>query len=116
MEAVEAARAPQGVVLDVGINVAFNYATTGELNVGGALKESALGLFNPATTLAKAGKLAAFIVKSSQTQAGRYKAKVIEEVDADPGARQRIPEWEERTAERLRGAGHLNDPSRHVKP
>ena len=47
MEAVEAARAPQGVVLDVGINVAFNYATTGELNVGGALKESALGLFNP---------------------------------------------------------------------
>jgi RHS repeat-associated protein len=44
-------------VLDVGINVAFNYVTTGELNVGGALKESAVGILNPAKTVAKAGKL-----------------------------------------------------------
>ena len=51
-------------VLDVGINVAFNYVTTGEMNVGGALKESALGLLNPAKTLAKAGSLAKHIAKS----------------------------------------------------
>ncbi|MBM0105710.1 hypothetical protein JM946_13175 [Steroidobacter sp. S1-65] len=28
-------------VLDVGVNIAINYVTTGEMNVGGALKESA---------------------------------------------------------------------------
>lgn len=44
-------------VLDVGINIAFNYATTGSFGVGAALKESVTGLFNPAKTLAKAGKL-----------------------------------------------------------
>lgn len=45
-------------VLDVGINVAFNYVTTGKMDVGGALKESAVGILNPAKTLTKAGKLA----------------------------------------------------------
>jgi RHS repeat-associated protein len=50
-------------VLDVGINVAFNYVTTGKLNVGGALKESAIGVINPAKTLAKAKKLSAAISK-----------------------------------------------------
>ena len=45
-------------VLDVGVNMAFNYVTTGELNVGGALKESAIGILNPAKTVAKLGKLA----------------------------------------------------------
>ncbi len=53
-------------VLDVGINMAFNYVTTGELNVGGALKESALGVFNPAKTAAKAGDLVSFAVKASK--------------------------------------------------
>jgi len=33
--------------LDVAINVAVNYITTGEMNVGGALKESAMGILNP---------------------------------------------------------------------
>ena len=53
-------------VLDVGINVAFNYVTTGELNVGGALKESALGVLNPAKTVAKAGKLAMAMKKADK--------------------------------------------------
>ena len=44
-------------VLDVGVNIAFNYVTTGQLDVGGALKESAVGILNPAKTVAKAGKL-----------------------------------------------------------
>jgi len=44
-------------VLDVAINVALNYVTTGEMNVGGALKESALGLLNPAKTATNSGKL-----------------------------------------------------------
>ena len=48
-------------VLDVGVNMAFNYVTTGELNVGGALKESAIGILNPAKTVAKMGKLAGAI-------------------------------------------------------
>ena len=52
--------------LDVGINIAFNYVTTGELNVGGALKESALGVLNPAKTVAKAGKLAMAIKKADK--------------------------------------------------
>lgn len=50
-------------VLDVGINVAFNYVTTGQLDVGGALKESAVGILNPAKTVAKAGKLALALSK-----------------------------------------------------
>lgn len=50
-------------VLDVGINVAFNYVTTGQLDVGGALKESAVGILNPAKTVAKAGKLAMALSK-----------------------------------------------------
>jgi RHS repeat-associated protein len=53
-------------VLDVGVNVAFNYVTTGELNVGGALKESALGLLNPAKTMAKAGRLAMAMKKADK--------------------------------------------------
>jgi len=50
-------------VLDVGINVAFNYVTTGQLDVGGALKESAVGILNPAKTVAKAGKLGLALAK-----------------------------------------------------
>ena len=34
-------------ILDGAINVALNYVTTGEMNIGGALKETAIGLINP---------------------------------------------------------------------
>jgi RHS repeat-associated protein len=65
-------------VLDVGVNVAFNYVTTGELNVGGALKESALGVLNPAKTLAKAGSLAKHMAKARKVEPGaqKFAAKV----------------------------------------
>lgn len=55
-------------VLDAGINMAINYITTGELNVGGALKDSALGMLNPAKTLASAGKLAHLVAKANKTE------------------------------------------------
>ena len=55
-------------VLDVGVNIAFNYITTGEMNVGGALKESALGLLNPAKTLAKAGSLVKIMAKTKKVE------------------------------------------------
>jgi RHS repeat-associated protein len=50
-------------VFDVAINVALNYVTTGEMNVGGALKESALGILNPAKGLANGGKLVMALTK-----------------------------------------------------
>lgn len=50
-------------VLDVGVNIAFNYVTTGEMDVGGALKDSAIGILNPAKTVAKVGKLASALSK-----------------------------------------------------
>lgn len=53
-------------VLDVGVNMAFNYATTGSLGVGSALKESATGLLNPAKTLSKVGKLAQVLAKAEK--------------------------------------------------
>lgn len=53
-------------VLDVGINIAFNYVTTGQMDVGGALKESAVGILNPAKTIAKAGKLGMALAKASK--------------------------------------------------
>jgi RHS repeat-associated protein len=56
-------------VLDVGINIAFNYVTTGQLNVGGALKESALGILNPAKTLTKAAKLGRALAKGAKAAA-----------------------------------------------
>jgi RHS repeat-associated protein len=53
-------------VLDVGLSVAVNYYTTGELNVAGALRDSAISVFVPAATLAKAGKLMAALSKVSK--------------------------------------------------
>ncbi|TQV68302.1 hypothetical protein FKG94_23730 [Exilibacterium tricleocarpae] len=44
-------------VLDVGVNVAFNYVTTGSLGVGSAVKESAMGVLNPGKTVQKVAKL-----------------------------------------------------------
>jgi RHS repeat-associated protein len=54
-------------VLDVGINIALNYVTTGKLNVGGALRDSALGLMNPARTVARGGALISHMSKTSRT-------------------------------------------------
>jgi RHS repeat-associated protein len=53
-------------VFDVGVNVALNYATTGEMNVGGALKDSALGVLNPAKTAANSGRLVAALSRGSR--------------------------------------------------
>jgi RHS repeat-associated protein len=50
-------------VLDVAVNVAFNYATSGSIGIGAALKESAMGLLNPAKTLVKMKKLAGVLAK-----------------------------------------------------
>ena len=55
-------------VLDVGMNLAINYMTTGSLSVGMALKDSALGIMNPAKTVAKAGKLANLMAKAAKTE------------------------------------------------
>ncbi len=50
-------------VLDVAVNVAINYATSGSLGIGMALKDSAMGIMNPAKTIAKIKKLANIIAK-----------------------------------------------------
>lgn len=44
-------------VADVAINAAYNYVTTGEANVAGAIAESAAGMLNPAKTVQKVAKL-----------------------------------------------------------
>lgn len=53
-------------VLDVGMGIAINYMTTGSLGVGMALKDSALGVLNPAKTAAKAGRLAQLVMKTEK--------------------------------------------------
>jgi RHS repeat-associated protein len=55
-------------VLDVGLNVAINYATTGSLGVGAALKDSATGILNPAKTVQKAGRLAKILAMSAEAK------------------------------------------------
>ncbi len=52
-------------VIDVGINVALNYVTTGEANLKGALKESVIGLINPIPGK-NAGKLLMALGKASK--------------------------------------------------
>jgi RHS repeat-associated protein len=54
-------------VLDVGLNIAINYATTGSLGIGMALKDSVIGIANPAKTIAKIGKLAKLVAKANKT-------------------------------------------------
>ncbi|MCF2910373.1 RHS repeat-associated core domain-containing protein [Pseudoalteromonas sp. DL2-H2.2] len=44
-------------VADVAMGAAINYATTGSVNLGGAIKESAQGILNPAKSIAKGQKL-----------------------------------------------------------
>jgi RHS repeat-associated protein len=60
-------------VFDVAINIAINYVTTGEMNVGGALKDSALGILNPAKSVANIGRLGMVMAKANK-------------VTPDPGA------------------------------
>jgi RHS repeat-associated protein len=55
-------------VLDVGMNLAINYLTTGSLGVGMALKDSAMGVLNPAKTVAKAGRLASLVAKGGKVE------------------------------------------------
>ncbi len=69
-------------VLDVGINVALNYATTGSLGVGAALKESAVGVLNPAKTLKNASKLALIVADSKKaTKAVREAGQQLRKSD-----------------------------------
>lgn len=49
-------------------------------------------------------------------QPGRYEPRVVQEVPAGPGARQQILQWEADNAARLREAGQLRDPTKHVRP
>jgi RHS repeat-associated protein len=60
-------------ILDVGINIAFNYVTSGSFGVGMALKEAATGILNPAKTLVKAKKLANAVTKVNKSQNGGVK-------------------------------------------
>ncbi|MDH3273691.1 MAG: polymorphic toxin-type HINT domain-containing protein [Gammaproteobacteria bacterium] len=55
-------------VADVALNVAVNYVTTGEANVSGALKESALGVLNPAKSVQKARVLVKALNKSDEAR------------------------------------------------
>jgi RHS repeat-associated protein len=72
-------------VFDVGVNIAFNYITTGEVDVGGALKESAIGILNPAKTVAKAGKLANVILLTHKKLPGPVnKTKLIDDAVGPP--------------------------------
>ncbi|MAM87013.1 MAG: hypothetical protein CME36_06870 [unclassified Hahellaceae] len=53
-------------VVDVGVNAALSYVTTGSPNFAGALKESASGILNPAKTVQNAAKLAKALSKSGK--------------------------------------------------
>jgi hypothetical protein len=46
----------------------------------------------------------------------RYQAVVVKRIPAGKGARMKILEWEKRTAEFLKGLGHLKDKRKHRKP
>lgn len=56
--------------MDVGVNAALNYVTTGSPNFAGALQESATGLLNPAKTVQNAAKLAKALSKSGTVAKG----------------------------------------------
>ena len=47
---------------------------------------------------------------------GRYKAEVVKEIPAGPGARREALDWERANAIRLRAEKQLTDNKRHVKP
>gem|GEM_PF-1935266 len=55
---------------DVALNVAINYATTGQADVGGALVDSTLNIVNPLSSLQKANKLREIVGKSGVTNSG----------------------------------------------
>jgi hypothetical protein len=47
---------------------------------------------------------------------GRYKARIVKEIPAGQGAREKILNWEAKNAAKLRKKGHLNDPTKHSRP
>jgi hypothetical protein len=52
--------------VDVALNAAINYATTGELNLGSALADAAIDAVNPAATLSKIGQVASIVNKAEK--------------------------------------------------
>jgi uncharacterized protein RhaS with RHS repeats len=59
-------------VADVAVGAALNYVTTGSVNLSGAIKESALGVLNPAKSVQKIKKLAQAIKKSDTLKPGKF--------------------------------------------
>ena len=53
-------------IADVALGAALNYAETGELNLGSAVTDAAVGIVNPAKTLQKAKRLAKVIKANSK--------------------------------------------------
>ena len=53
-------------VADVAMGAAINYATSGSLNLGAAIKDSAQGVLNPAKSLQKIQKLAKILKKGKK--------------------------------------------------
>jgi RHS repeat-associated protein len=49
-------------------------------------------------------------------QPGRYEGRVKTDIPEGTGARQKALEWEAQNAQRLREAGELADPTKHVRP
>lgn len=47
---------------------------------------------------------------------GKFKADVVKEIPAKPGARKEAKEWEKNNAKKLREKGHLTDPTKHKTP
>jgi RHS repeat-associated protein len=70
-------------ILDVGLNLAINYATSGSLGIGMALKDSALGVVNPAKTLAKMKTLANVLAKTNKKKVDY--ASIKNPADVGPG-------------------------------
>ena len=57
-------------VADVALGATLNYIETGEVNIGGALTDAAVGVLNPAKTLQKAKRLAKALKRSCCFVAG----------------------------------------------
>ncbi|WP_157234661.1 polymorphic toxin-type HINT domain-containing protein [Teredinibacter turnerae] len=61
---------------DVALNAALNYVTTGEVNLTGALAESAMGVFNPTKSLKTAAKLVKALDKANDSRKATRAAKL----------------------------------------
>ncbi len=98
-------------VADVAITVAINYATSGSLGIGAALKDSAMGVLNPAKTIVKAKKLVGLLAKVNKVAPHAAVAKSARSVPqlkpgsaGGPTAGQRFPE-------RVRDAAKAENPT-----